>query len=290
MAPSTKPREQYIEANGFNFHFLEWGDPREKNAIIFLHGYIETSKIWLDVGSDLGREFRTIAIDARGYGKSQYAPNQDYSRTAQIEDLEAIIENLKLRSVKIVGQAMGGATAICYAAEHPEMVSALVLIAAAPEVLRSGMESARRLLSTAEEFPSMAAASDAVRPFYPYATSEQLERRINSALHLQNGRYRWNFDPAFRDPTIRPAPADPTQKRYNDLWDSTDKIQCPVMLVRGAETDMMTPEAVQRLHRRIVGSRISLIEGAGHPVPTDQPSMLSLNIREFLQSLTHISV
>ena len=41
MAPSTKPREQYIEANGFNFHFLEWGDPREKNAIIFLNRYLE---------------------------------------------------------------------------------------------------------------------------------------------------------------------------------------------------------------------------------------------------------
>ena len=58
------------------------------------------------------------------------------------------------------------------------------------------------------------------------------------------------------------------------------------MIVTGSETDMITPEAVQRLHRRILGSRRSLIEEAGHSVPTDQPSALSQHIREFLQSLS----
>ena len=50
---------------------------------------------------------------------------------------------------------------------------------------------------------------------------------------------------------------------------------------------MLTPEAVQRLQRRILGSRVSLIEDAGHHVPTDQPASLALNIREFLQSLAN---
>jgi len=63
-----------------------------------------------------------------------------------------------------------------------------------------------------------------------------------------------------------------------------------MMIVRGAETDMLTPEAIQRLHRRVVGSRVSLIEDAGHPVPTDQPAMLALNIREFLQSIANLPV
>jgi pimeloyl-ACP methyl ester carboxylesterase len=48
---------------------------------------------------------------------------------------------------------------------------------------------------------------------------------------------------------------------------------------------MLTPEAIQRLYRRVSGSRVSLIEDAGHAVPTDQPAALSLNIREFLQSI-----
>jgi pimeloyl-ACP methyl ester carboxylesterase len=62
------------------------------------------------------------------------------------------------------------------------------------------------------------------------------------------------------------------------------------MIVRGSETEMLTPEAIQRLHRRIPGSRVSLIEDAGHAVPTDLPAALSLNIREFLQSLSNLPV
>ena len=71
-----------------------------------------------------------------------------------------------------------------------------------------------------------------------------------------------------------------------NLWDCVERVQCPVMIVRGSETDMLTPEAIQRLHRRIPGSRVSLIEEAGHAVPSDQPAALGQHIREFLQSLS----
>ncbi|MDA0352994.1 MAG: alpha/beta hydrolase [Chloroflexi bacterium] len=290
MAGSTKPREDFVEANGLRFRIREWGDTRTKHAVLLLHGYAETSEIWLDVGPDLGREFRVIALDLRGHGQSSYATNQDYSRTAQVEDLEAIVEQLGLRSVTLVGHAMGGADAICYAAEHPESVSALVLVETAPEVLRSGMEALRRLVGTADQFGSLEEAIEAFRPFYPYATTEQLERRALGALKSNNGAYVWDFDPVFRDATARPIEPDPGQRRFHDLWECADRLQCPMMIVRGAETDMLTPEAIQRLHRRVVGSRVSLIEEAGHPVPTDQPSMLALNIREFLQSIANLPV
>jgi len=178
MAGSTKPREDFIEANGLRFRSREWGDTRTKHAVLLLHGYAETSEIWLEVGPDLGREFRVVALDLRGHGQSSYATNQDYSRTAQVEDLEAIVEQLGLRSVTLVGHAMGGADAICYAAEHPEAVSALVLVETAPEVLRSGMETLRRMVGTSDQFSSLEEAIETFRPFYPYATTEQLERRV----------------------------------------------------------------------------------------------------------------
>ena len=103
-----------------------------------------------------------------------------------------------------------------------------------------------------------------------------------------DGVYVWDFDPILRDPTSRPPDPDPGQRRLSDLWDCADRVQCPTMIVRGSETDMLTPEAIQRLHRRVSGSRVSLIEDAGHSVPTDQPAALSLNIREFLQSIASL--
>ena len=286
MSSSSRPRDEFVEANGLRFHYREWGDTRPRHVVILLHGYAETCEVWADVAPDLAREFRVIAIDQRGHGKSDRATDHDYSRATQVEDLEAIVEALGLRTVTLIGHSMGGANAICYAADNAEIVTAVVVIETAPEVLRSGIEQLRRLLGTRASFPSLDDAVEAFRPYLPYATTEQVERRVLASLvPNEDGVYAWHFDPILRDPLSRPPDADPGQRRLSDLWDGADRLQCPTMIVRGQETDMLTPEAIQRLHRRVSGSRVSLIEDAGHSVPTDQPAALSLNIREFLQSV-----
>ncbi|MEX2373439.1 MAG: alpha/beta hydrolase, partial [Dehalococcoidia bacterium] len=117
MANPTKPRDEFIEANDLRFHYREWGDTRSRHALLLLHGYAATSEIWTDVAVDLAREFRVIALDQRGYGQSDRADDMDYTRASQLEDIEAIVEALGLRSVTLVGHAMGGAVSICYAAE-----------------------------------------------------------------------------------------------------------------------------------------------------------------------------
>ena len=286
MASSNKPRDEFVEVNGLRLHYREWGDTRTRHAVLMLHGYAETAVVWTEVAQDLAREYRVIALDLRGHGESAHAPDFDYTRATQVEDLEAFVEELGLRSLTLVGHGMGGANALCYAAEHADAVTALIVIEAAPEVLRDGVERLRRMVGVAEEFESLDEAVATMRPLFPYATTEQLERRARAALvEGEGGAFVWNFDPALRDASLRPPEPDPGQRRLADLWECADRIQCPVMIVRGAETDMLTPEAIQRLHRRIVGSRVSLIEEAGHPVPTDQPAHLALNIREFLQNL-----
>jgi pimeloyl-ACP methyl ester carboxylesterase len=164
-----------------------------------------------------------------------------------------------------------------------------VVIEAAPEVLRGGVETLRHLLLTSpEEFSTLDELADVIMEHYPYATAEQVGRQARALVTVApDGGYKWDFDPVFRDSRSRPPEPDPGQRRLVDLWDCVDRVQCPVMIIRGAETNMLTSEAVQRLHRRIAGSRVSLIEEAGHAVPTDQPGPLALNIREFLQSLSN---
>lgn len=286
MAPASRPHSDVIDANGMTFAYREWGDVRTKHAVMLLHGYAETKAVWEGVAPDLAREHRVIALDQRGHGGSDRPRDMDYSRATQVEDLEAVIGAFGLRTVTLVGHASGGANAICYAAEHPDTVTALVVIETAPEVLRSGVETLRRLVTSGDAFASLDDIGDVFHTYYPYQTSEQVERRVLAAVtESEDGTYTWDFDPVLRDPTQRPPEPDPGQRRLNDLWECVDRVQCPVMIMRGAETDMLTPEAVQRLHRRLIGSRVSLIEESGHNVPTDQPSAMALNVREFLQSL-----
>lgn len=283
----NRAQEQNVEANGLTLHYREWGETRTKHAVLMLHGYAETSSAWEETAAEMAREYRVIALDQRGHGKSDRAPDHDYSRSSQVEDLEALVEVLGLRTVTLVGHGMGGANAICFAAEHPDLVTALIAIEAAPELLRSGVETMRRVLANSDGFMTLDDVIDTYQQYYPYATHEQLSRRARSSVRVtDDGSYEWAFDPVFLDATNRPPEPDPGQRRLSNLWECVERVQCPVMIVRGQETDMLTPEAIQRLHRRIPGSRVSLIEEAGHAVPTDQPSALSQHIREFLQSLS----
>lgn len=287
MSVANRPRDEFIDLNGLRLHYQEWGDERARHAVILLHGYGETAAAWDEVAVDLGRDFRVIALDLRGHGQSGRATDRDYTRASQVEDIGALVEALNLRTVTMVGHAMGGADAIAYAAEHPEIVTALVAIETAPEVLRSGIEKMRRLLGAADTFPTLDSAAAIFHEFYPTSTTEQIERRLHACLTpTEDGAFRWAFDPVFLDPTARPPDADPGQRRMANLWDSVERIQCPTLIVRGTDTDMVTPEAIQRLHRRMPGSRVSLIEESGHSVPTDQPAALAQHIREFLQSLS----
>lgn len=287
MSMANRTQDQIVEANGLRLHVHEWGDSRTKHALVLLHDYAETTAAWEEVAVDLSREYRVIAMDQRGHGRSDRASDRDYSRTSQVEDIASVIEALGLRTVTLVGHGMGGANAICYAAEHPDVVSALIVIEAAPEVLRSGIETMRRVLASGDDFATLDDVSEVFRRHYPYATTEQLDRRARASVTVTpDGSYAWAFDPVFLDPTARPPEPDPGQRRLSNLWDCVEHVQCPVMIVSGSETDMVTPEAIQRLHRRIIGSRRSLIEEAGHAVPTDQPAALAQHIREFLQSLS----
>ena len=152
--------------------------------------------------------------------------------------------------------------------------------------MRGGLENLKRLLKSSEEFESLTDAANALYEYQKYAAPDQIHRRaLATFTETVDGKWTWNFDEAFRNPSVRPPDPDPGQRRLADLGESAEKVVCPVMIVRGGKTDMYTPESIQRLSRRMANARISLIEEVGHHVPTDDPGTLSLNIREFLQSL-----
>ena len=280
------PKSEFIQVNRLQMHYQEWGESKDKHAVILLHGFASTSNCWNEVGEELSKDYRVIAVDQRGHGQSEYDPEHDYSRASQVDDLHELVEQMGLETITLVGHSMGGANAICYAADRPDVVSALVLVETASDMLRGGLENLKRLLKSSDEFESLTDAANALYEYQKYAAPDQIHRRaLATFTETVDGKWTWNFDEAFRNPSVRPPDPDPGQRRLADLGESAEKVVCPVMIVRGGKTDMYTPESIQRLSRRMANARISLIEEVGHHVPTDDPGTLSLNIREFLQSL-----
>ena len=131
------PSEHDVSVGQLRFRYLDWGT-KGLRPILFLHGGALTAHTWDLCCLALRGEFHCVALDQRGHGDSDWAPDADYSIGAQREDIRGFADRLGLDRFALVGQSMGAINGLAFAVAHPERLSALVMIDAGPEVRRRG--------------------------------------------------------------------------------------------------------------------------------------------------------
>ena len=160
FAEDALPQDRYVTANGLRFHYLEWGDPANPDVLL-LHGFAQTCHSWDFVALSLCDRFHVVALDQRGHGDSDWAPDGDYAPETQQEDLHAFTQAIGLRNFVLMGLSMGGRNSFTYAANHPEEIRALVIVDSAPETEgpepRESAASPRRTTSWTPWTPSSSA-------------------------------------------------------------------------------------------------------------------------------------
>jgi pimeloyl-ACP methyl ester carboxylesterase len=100
-------------------------------SVLLLHGLGGHTGEWTDTAAWMTATHRVAALDARGHGESERHP-EDVSLEARVADVVFAVEQHHLAPVTLIGQSLGAITALLVAAEHPELVSALVLVDADP--------------------------------------------------------------------------------------------------------------------------------------------------------------
>src|ERR1700722_4540839 len=122
MAPQAK----FADVNGVKLHYLieGTGDP-----IVLLHGFAETSHMWLPLIAKLSDKHTVIAPDLRGFGQSS-APAEGYTKAAMAQDIHALTKSLGYDHIRLVGHDIGLMVAYAYAAQYPREVDRLVLMEA----------------------------------------------------------------------------------------------------------------------------------------------------------------
>ena len=118
------PQSRFAEVNGVKLHYLIAG---KGDPIVLLHGFAETSHMWLPLIAKLSDKHTVIAPDLRGFGNSA-APAEGYTKAAMARDVHALVQSLKLQRVRIVGHDIGLMVAYAYAAQYPAEVDRIVLM------------------------------------------------------------------------------------------------------------------------------------------------------------------
>jgi len=272
--------DRTLELHGQRFHYTEWGAPAAP-AVIFLHGITGHARTWDDEARLLAGRYRAIALDQRGHGDSDPAPDGDYSDAALLGDLEAFVDGLGLARVSLVALSLGGRVAINFAGRHPGRMERLVVIDIGPEIAAAGRARVGMLMAQApERFAALVDVVVHMRANAPLYTDAMLRHRAQHAVRpLPGGGFTWKYDR-----TLREAIRQGRMRVPADLWPQWGAIQCPTLLVRGSESDILTDEIAKRMTDALPHARLAVVEGAGHTVPGDQPAAFQALLREFLES------
>jgi pimeloyl-ACP methyl ester carboxylesterase len=273
--PATDPLERTVEARGLRFHVVDWSNAGAP-PVLFLHGFSGHARTWDHAARSMRDRFHVVALDQRGHGDSD--PADTYGSRLMVDDVLAVADALALERFALVGASMGGVNGYCFAAEHPERVERLVVIDIGPEVDRRGIERIMANASGESVFADADAAFERARAENPLADEAMLRNRVTRNLRAtSDGRVTWKTDPAMRDFTL------PREEIGRDeQWERWRSLQCPTLLLRGSESDILAADVADRMVAEQPRARLVTIDGAGHTVTMDRPVEHDAAIRDFL--------
>jgi pimeloyl-ACP methyl ester carboxylesterase len=257
--------------------------PLDGPPLLLMHGGGQTRHAWRRAIHDFAAEgWRAIALDARGHGDSQWAPDGDYTTDGLCNDLRAVIGTLRSRPV-LVGASMGGHVALVTEGEAPGLARALVLVDVVPQIESAGVQRIIDFMTARPEgFATLEEAADAVAAYNPSRSRPRDPQGLAKNLRLgADGRWRWHWDPRFmaHDSAQRQARVRGIQDR---MTAAALRIRVPTLLVRGVQSDVVSAAGVDALRALIPQLETADVPGASHMVAGDRNDHFNLAVLSFL--------
>ncbi len=250
--------------------------------VLFMHGGGQTRHAWGSTAERVAADgWRTVALDLRGHGDSQWAPNGDYSFTAFCADCIAVVDALG-RPPVLVGASLGGMAAMLAEGTSDRTVSSgLVLVDITPKTNPEGIQRITRFMrSGIDGFDSLDEAAQAIAAYTPQRRRQVNPDGLRKVLRERDGRWYWHWDPGV----INHGRTEVVPDHLVGLLDvALANIAVPTLLVRGLLSDVVTQEGVDDLLSRIPGANVVDVAGAAHMIAGDRNDVFSDAVVAFLE-------
>ncbi len=256
------------------------GDP-DAAPVLFMHGGGQTRHAWGRTAENVAaRGWRTVSLDLRGHGDSDWAPNGDYSFTSFCADTIAVADALG-RPPVLVGASLGGMAAMLAEGTSDREVSrGVVLVDIAPKTNPEGIERIGKFMQSGlGGFDSLDDAAAAIAAYTPQRTRSVNPDGLKKVLREREGRWYWHWDPLV----ISQGRNETIPERLQGLLDTAlANITVPTLLVWGLLSDVVTPEGVADVLEKVPDAEVVSIDGAAHMIAGDRNDAFSEAVVEFL--------
>jgi pimeloyl-ACP methyl ester carboxylesterase len=278
-------RERWLECTGeVRMYFRDYAGPPGAPVVLCMHGLTRNSRDFAPIAEHLAIRYRVLAPDLRGRGFSERDPNwRNYFPTVYIDDMWRLLDAEEVGRVALLGTSLGGLIAMPMAADHPERVRCMILNDVGPEVAPEGLARIVKYIGVLPPVASWEEAASQCREAYAVTLPEYGEQdwlafarkgyRENSA-----GVPELDFDPAIAQALREVGGTLP------DAWGILQRIRVPVLCLRGAMSDILSVEILERMKTAQPAMRVVTIPNRGHVPQLDEPESVAA-IDDFLAAI-----
>lgn len=283
MTSALHKTVQCISPTGLHsMAYQEWGDPHNPNVLLCLHGVTRVSDDFDQLARALCDTYRVVCPDVVGRGRSGRLRDPQYYVVAQyVSDMVTLLARLNADTVDLVGTSMGGLIGIGLASLPDNPIRKLVLNDVGPNLNPVALSRIAEYIGADMRFPTFEEAAAYIRSIsLPFGEHTDVEwRKLAADVLRQNESGEWirHYDLGLAVP-FKTSNGDAFKDAETMLWAAYDAITCPTLLIRGAESDLLSHEVALLMTQR--GPRAKLVElaGVGHAptfLHTDQIEIVS---------------
>ncbi len=287
---TIRPRLNHVQclrpAQLLKLAYWEWGDPGNPRVLLCLHGLTRQGRDFDTLARSLCDRYRVVCPDMPGRGYSDYLLDPlGYQVPAYGADVVTLLARLDAEVLHVVGTSMGGLIALLLAALPHTPIERLVLNDVGPELPLPALDRIGAYVGAPFHWSDEQAAFDDLRrvsPGFGPHTDEQWAALSRPMLRPDGSGFKLHYDPRIAD-IFRSVNAESAAANNAYLWKAYDAIRCPTLVLRGAESDLLTSATADAMTQRGPRAQRYDINGVGHAPTLVQDEQVAV-VQSFLIS------
>ena len=272
-----------ISRHGFhNVAYSEWGNPENAEKTLCVHGLTRNGRDFDALANRLSENAHVVCPDLVGRGNSDWLSNaEDYNLLQYNIDVTVLLEKVGFKQCDWIGTSLGGLMGISLASLDNSPIRRLVINDVGPTIPQQAMRRILSYVGSGKTFQTFDEAEIHLRhtlsPFGPMTDDDWARMTFNSTKETENGLVMHN-DPGIMQNFRRYG-----LFLYFSLWMQWERITCPVLILRGTQSDFLTENLLQRMTTRLPHADVIEFEGVGHTPTLNAPEQIE-PVLEWLQS------
>jgi len=259
--------EGLCDSFGYNVHYVHWKGIGPK--VLLIHSMGMDAHSMEKLAESLENDYEVLSLTILGHGDSD-SPNTLLPLQEHAKIIRNCYKQLNFFPSVLVGHSVGGMMGMVLTAERPEEFNGLVLVDIAP--FEPKERPARP--TPPEYFESEEKAREWLAETYPGFTDYYVDNRLRHAFMRIEGKL-W----------LKPRGDSVRSGLLIDLWPYVERIKCPVLLLIGELSDLVSPETAEKMENKVLEIEAVIVEGTGHMIPQDVPDKFEYLVKNFLKKI-----